>query len=348
MKSKQELVVVTGGTGFIASHIIIQLLRQGYRVRTTVRSLAKVKLVKAMLNTAGVTNLDNLEFIVADLNSDDNWDNVMQEANYVMSVASSTPTGEFADAQVMTQTAVNGVLRVLRFARDAKIKRVVLTSAYGAVGMGHPKSRTEPFTEKDWSNLKDNSLDPYQRSKTMAEQAAWKFIRTEGNGMELSVINPVRVMGPVLSADFSHSNQQIQDLLAGKVPAVPNINSGYIDVRDVASLHLLALTSPDANNERFLATTGETLSMLDVANILRKKYPQLADRLPNKVIPDLVLKGMAKFKPTLKMLASLTGNFADTSNAKAVKLLNWHPRSAEDAIIATAQSMIDLGIVEVK
>ena len=346
MQNQSKLVVVTGGTGFIASNIIAQLLQQNYRVRATMRSLTKTKLVLEMLNNAGITDFSNLEFVEANLNSDDNWQNVMTGATYVMSVASSTPNREFTDTDAMTQTAVNGVLRVLRFARDAQVKRVVLTSSFGAVGMGHPKNRTEPCTENDWSNLTYPKLDPYQRSKTMAEQAAWNFINTEGKGLEMAAINPVGVMGPVLASDFSHSNVQIQELLEGKVPAVPNVNSGYVDVRDVASLHILAMTNPQANGERFLATTGETLSMLDVANLLRDQFPEFTSKLPTRVIPDMVLKGLARFKPNLKMIASLTGNFADTSNAKAVSMLGWQPRSASEAIVATAQSMLDLGIVK--
>ncbi|WP_125605909.1 SDR family oxidoreductase [Lapidilactobacillus bayanensis] len=347
MSTQKELVVVTGGTGFIASHIIIQLLKQNYRVRTTVRSIAKKEaLVKTMLATGGISDFSGLEFAEADLNADHNWSAVMNGATYVMSVASSTPTGEFADADKMTTTAVNGVLRVLKFARDAQVKRVVLTSAYGAIGMGHSNKRTEPFTEKDWTNLNAPALDPYQRSKTMAEHAAWDFIKTASNGLEMAVINPVAVMGPVLSSDYSHSNRQIQDMLEGKVPAVPNVKSGYVDVRDVASLHLLAMTSPKAAGQRFLATTGETLSMLEVANVLRRAFPNFANKIPKRVIPNAVLKLAARVNPLLKMVASLTGNFADTSNAKAKELLDWQPRSAEKAISATAQSMIDLGIVK--
>jgi len=341
----KPLVVVTGATGFIASHIIAQLLQQNYPVRATLRNATKIKLVEAMLKQAGVTDLSQLSFMEADLNTDDHWADVMQGAEYVMSVASSTPTGEFADADAMTSTAVNGLLRVLTSARDAGVKRVVLTSAFGAIGMGH-KNRTTPFTEKDWTNLDDPNLDPYQRSKTQAEHAAWHFIETEGHGMELAAINPVGVMGPVLSSDFSHSNQQIVQLMSGQVPAVPNVNSGYIDVRDVASLHILAMTNSKANGQRFLATTGETLSMLDVANILRAAFPAFTDKLPTTVIPDAILIETAKSNPMLKMVASLVGNYADTSNEKAETLLDWHPRSAKEAIIATAQSMLDLGIIK--
>lgn len=342
---KKELVVVTGGSGFIAIHIILQLLKQGYRVRTTVRSLKKINLIKEMLTTGGLTDFTNLDFVEADLTHDRGWAAVMQGATYVIHVASPTPTLNFKNESEMIRPAVDGVVRVLTAARDAKVKRVVLTSAYGAVFAGH-KHRDTPYTENDWSNLTAKNIHPYQKSKTLAEHAAWDFIAREGRGMTLATINPVAVMGPVLSADYSHSNNQIQQLLAGQIKAVPRVDSGYVDVRDVASLHLLAMTAPQAAGERFLATTGETLSMLEVATILRHHFPDFAAKLPTKIIPDPLIKVAALADPMLRMVASLLGVYAETSNAKAVSMLNWQPRSAETAIVATAQSMIDLGIVK--
>jgi len=342
---KKELVVVTGGSGFIAIHIILQLLKQGYRVRTTVRSLKKINLIKEMLTTGGLTDFTNLDFVEADLTHDRGWAAVMQGATYVIHVASPTPTLNFKNESEMIRPAVDGVVRVLTAARDAKVKRVVLTSAYGAVFAGH-KHRDTPYTERDWSNLAAKNIHPYQKSKTLAEHAAWDFIAREGHGMTLATVNPVAVMGPVLSADYSHSNNQIQQLLAGQVKAVPRVDSGYVDVRDVASLHLLAMTAPQAAGERFLATTGETLSMLEVATILRHHFPDFAAKLPTKIIPDPLIKVAALADPMLRMVASLLGVYAETSNAKAVSMLNWQPRSAETAIVATAQSMIDLGIVK--
>ncbi|MFC6261860.1 SDR family oxidoreductase [Levilactobacillus fujinensis] len=341
---KKQLVVVTGGSGFIAVHIILQLLQQGYAVRTTVRSLQKTALIHEMLANGGVTDFSALTVAEANLNSDANWNAVMQGATYAIHVASPTPNRVFKDEMEMIQPAVDGVLRVLTAARDAGVKRVVLTSAYGAIFAGH-KNRTTPYTENDWSNLDAKNVHPYQKSKTLAERAAWKFIKTAGRGMELAAVNPVGVMGPVLASDYSHSNVQVQQLLDGQIRAVPQVDSGYVDVRDVASLHLLAMTAPQAAGERFLATTGETLSMLDVANILRVAFPALAAKLPTKTIPNVAVRAAAVFKPDLKMIASIVGGYAETSNAKAVKLLNWHPRSAKTAIVATAQSMIDLGIV---
>lgn len=342
---KKELVVVTGGSGFIAIHIVLQLLQQGYAVRTTVRSLKRTALIHEMLATGGVTDLTDLEITEADLTSDDHWAATMTGATYVIHVASPTPNRVYRNEDEMIRPAIDGVLRVLTAARDAGASRVVLTSAYGAIFAGHHQ-RTTPYTEADWSDVTAKKIYPYQKSKTLAEQAAWQFIKTAGRGMELAAVNPVGVMGPVLASDYSHSNVQIQQLLEGQVKAVPNVDSGYVDVRDVASLHLLAMTQSQAAGERFLATTGETLSMLDVANILRVAFPQFAPKLPTKTIPNIVVKAATLVKPDLKMIASIVGEYAGTSNAKAVKLLGWQPRSAKTAIIATAQSMLDLGIVQ--
>lgn len=341
---KKQLVVVTGGSGFIAVHIILQLLQQGYAVRTTVRSVKKEDVIKEMLCNGGIRDFSDLSFSQADLTSDTNWEETMQGATYVIHVASPTPKLNFKNEDEMIRPAVDGVLRVLKASKDAKVKRVVLTSAYGAVFAGH-KNRTTPYTEKDWSDLSAKNIHPYQKSKTMSEMAAWDFIKKEGDGLQLATVNPVGVMGPVLSAKYSHSNVQIQEMLEGKIKALPKVDSGYIDVRDVASLHILAMTSPKADGERFLATTGETLSMMDVADILREAFPDYASNIPTRTIPNAVVKAAALTNPQLKMIASIVGKYAGTSNKKAKELLGWNPRSAKTAIIATAQSMIDLGIV---
>lgn len=344
MQTQKPIVVVTGGSGFIAIHIILQLLQQGYAVRATVRSLDKEAVIHEMLTTGGLTDFSDLDVVVADLATDAHWATVMAGATYAIDVASPTPKLNFKHKEEMIRPAVDGVRRVLTAARDAGVKRVVLTSAYGAIFAGHPH-RTTPYTEADWSDLSWRNIHPYQESKTRAELAAWDFIKNEGHGLELAAINPVGVMGPVLSAKYSHSNVSTQQMLMGQIKAVPNVDSGYVDVRDVASLHLLAMTAPQANGERYLATTGETLSMLQTANILRDAFPAFASQLPTKTLPNAAVKLAALTQPKLRMVASLVGLYAGTSNHKAVTQLGWHPRSAQAAIIATAQSMIDLGIV---
>jgi dihydroflavonol-4-reductase len=342
--NKNQLVLVTGGSGFIAVHCIAKLLQQGYSVRTTLRSLNRENEVKEMLKNGGITSFDNLSFIQADLKDDKNWNEAVKGCDYVLHVASPTPIVNYKHEDEMINPARDGVLRVLKASKEANVKRVVLTSAYGAVGMGH-KNRTTPFTEKDWSILSADT-HPYQKSKTIAEKAAWDFIRNEGGSPELSTVNPVAVMGPVLGKDYSHSNQILRRMLEGELNACPKIDSCYVDVRDVADLHLLAMTHPRANGERFLASSGKALSMVDVAKILKRNLGDNAKKVPTKEVPNWIIKISALFNPSLRMIATLLGKYAEVSGEKAQKLLGWSPGTNEDAIVATAESMLKLGLIK--
>ncbi|MDR1173901.1 MAG: NAD-dependent epimerase/dehydratase family protein [Treponema sp.] len=181
----------------------------------------------------------------------------------------------------------------------------MLTSAFGAIGVGH-KNHQEPYTENDWMNT-EVKIHPYQKSKTLAEKAAWNFIATEGKDIELAAVNPVGIMGPIYGKDYSHSMKIIRQMLDGEIKAVAKILSGYVDVRDVADLHILATTKPDAKGERFLATTGETLSMLDVATILRQNLGEKAAKVPTKELPNFIIRLTAIFNPSLRIIATLLG-----------------------------------------
>jgi dihydroflavonol-4-reductase len=342
--NSNKLVLVTGGSGFIAVHCILKLLQQGYKVRATLRSLNRESEVKDMLKVGGITEFENLSFIEANLSDDKNWNEAVKGCDYVLHVASPTPIIKYTHEDEFVKPAKDGVLRVLKAARYANVKRVVLTSAFGAIGMGH-KSRTTPYTEEDWTNITAN-IHPYQKSKTIAEQAAWDFIKNEGGNLELSTVNPVGVMGPVLGVDYSHSNQSVRQMLEGEIPACPKISSCYIDVRDVADLHLLAMTHRNANGERFLATTGEALSMLDVAKILKRRFPDQAKKVPTREIPNFILRIAALRKPELKMVATLLGQYMQASGDKAKELLKWSPRSNEESIVATAESLLRLGLIK--
>lgn len=341
-----KLVLVTGGAGFIAAHCIIKLLQQGYHVRATLRSLSRENEVREMLKNGSINSFDGLSFIEADLSNDKNWGEAVKDCEYVLHIASPTPIIKFTHEDEMIIPAKEGVLRVLKAAKNAHVKRVVLTSAYGAVGMGH-KNRATPYTEKDWSIL-DSNLHPYQKSKTIAEKAAWDFIKNEGGNLELSTVNPVAVMGPVIGTDYSHSNQILRRMLEGKINACPKIDSCYVDVRDVADLHLLAMTHPKANGERFLATTGKALSMLDVAKILKRRLGNDARKVPTKEMPNWKIKLAAIFNPSLRMVATLLGKYAEVNGEKAQNLLNWNPRTNEEAIVSTAESMFKLGLIKNK
>lgn len=337
------MVLVTGGSGFIAVHCILQLLQAGYLVRATLRSLTREAEVRAMLKEGGVEAGDRLTFIETDLSSDNNWDKAVADCTYVLHVASPTPNVNYKHEDDMIIPAREGVLRVLRAARDAGVRRVVLTSAMGAIVYGHP-NQAAPFDETTWTNTTE--APPYQKSKTLAEQAAWEFIKTEGNGLELSAINPAGVMGPVLGPDYSHSINIIKNLLIGKMAGCPKINSCFVDVRDVADLHLRAMVDPAAAGERFIATAGESIWMVEVAKILKKNLGAAADKVHAKELPNTLLRVAALKDPMVKSMLPLLGRIFNVTSAKAIRVLGWSPRTTEEAITATAESMIRLHLLD--
>ena len=340
----EKTVLVTGGAGFIAVHSILQLLNAGYRVRTTLRSLSRETEVRAMLREGGVEAGDRLTFIETDLSADTNWNRAVDGCTYVLHVASPTPIFNYKHEDEMIIPAREGVLRVLRASRDAGVKRVVLTSAIGAVVYGHP-AQTAPFDESSWTNT-SGKAPAYQKSKTLAERAAWEFIEREGGKLELSAVNPVTVMGPVLGSDYSHSIHLIKNLLTGKMPGCPKINSGFVDVRDVADLHLRAMTHPDAKGERFIATAGESIWLVAVANILKQHMGEAASKVHAKEIPGTLLRIAALKDPQVKSMIPLLGRVMNVTSAKAIRMLGWSPRSTEEAVLATANSLIRLRLLD--
>ena len=220
---------------------------------------------------------------------------------------------------------------------------MVLTSAFGAVGAGHKASHRRPFDETDWSDA-NGDIAPYQKSKTLAERAAWDFMAREGGALELSAVNPVAVAGPALGADYSHSLRMITNMLEGQ--PVLRINSGFVDVRDVAGLHLLAMTHPAANGERFIAISGESLWMRDVAALLRQRMGAAAGKVSTRVLPNWLVRLIALANPKMKGIVPLLGVDLNASGEKARRLLGWAPRSREDAIIASAESLLRLGLLK--
>ena len=338
-----ERVLVTGGSGFIGSHAILQLLAAGYRVRTTVRDVRRESEVRAMLREGGADPGERLSFVAADLASDAGWPAAVEDCRYVLHVASPTPLNVYKHEDELIVPAREGVLRVLRASRDAGVKRVVLTSAFGAVGLGH-EPRTAPFNETDWTDL-TRDVPAYQKSKTLAERAAWDFIAAEGGGLELAVVNPVAVLGPVLGPDLSHSIHLVKRLMDGAMPGCPKIIAGFVDVRDVADLHLRAMTSPVAKGERFLAVEGKSLSLLDIAKVLRARMGASAKKVPTRELPNWIMRLAALRDPAAKALVPQLGKVMSATSEKAIRLLGWTPRPNEEAIVATAESLLRLGIV---
>jgi dihydroflavonol-4-reductase len=336
-------VLVTGGSGFIAGRCIVQLLEAGHDVRTTVRDSAKEPALRRVLHGATAFSDDRLSVVVADLGSDDGWGEAVIGCNHVLHVASPTLRAGGASEDEMIAAARGGVLRVLRAARDAGVRRVVLTSASGAIVYGHP-DETRPFTEEDWTDV-DADIAPYQRSKTLAERAAWRFIEEEGGGLELSVVNPTAVIGPVLGPDDPPSLRVIAGMLRGDLPVAPPFGTGWVDVRDVADLHLRAMTDPAANGERFLAISGRSLRVIEVARILRARLGDRAAKAPTRELPVFAARALGIVNPALRALRPQLGHDFPATGAKAERLLGWRPRPVEDAIADTAESLFAHGVV---
>jgi len=340
-----QTVLVTGGSGFIGSHCILQLLAAGYRVRTTIRNLKREADVRAMLKVGGAEPGDRLSFFAADLESDAGWREAIAGSNYVLHVASPLPPSVPKHEDELIVPAREGTLRVLRAARDAGVKRVVVTSSFAAIGYGH-KVRETPFTEADWTNPNGDDVAPYTKSKTLAERAAWDFLAREGGSLELSVVNPVGVFGPVLGPDYSASILLVQKMLDGAMPGAPQLYFGAVDVRDVADLHIRAMMQPAAKGERFLAVAGDFLTMLDIAKILKARMGTLARRVPSRQLPNWMVRLASLRDPAIKLILPELGKQKNATNEKARRLLAWAPRSNEEAIVATAESLVRFGLLK--
>jgi len=339
-------VLVTGGSGFVGSHCILQLLAAGHDVRTTVRSARREADVLALLKQGGAADPGaRLTFAVADLEQDAGWAEAVAGRDYVLHVASPFPFEVPKDENDLIRPAREGALRVLRAARDADVKRVVLTSSYAAIGYGAEASG-KVLTEEDWTDADAPGTQPYIKSKTLAERAAWDFIAREGGALELAVVNPVGVFGPVLGPDYSSSIMLVQRFMDGAVPGCPRLWFGIVDVRDVADLHLRAMTDPAANGQRFLAVAGDFVSMIDMAKMLRADLGPAARRVPTRELPDWLVRLFALIEPGAKQLLPELGKRKNGSNAKARTLLSWAPRSNEESLISTARSLMELGLLK--
>ena len=340
-------VLVTGGSGFIGSHSILQLLAAGHQVRTTLRTLSRESGVRATLRAGGAEGLDQLSFLAADLEHDAGWPEAVAGCDYVLHIASPFPATVPKHEDELIVPAREGALRVLRAARDAGVKRVVLTSSFAAIGYGH-KPQLAPFNETDWTDIHGERLTAYVKSKTLAERAAWDFIAREGGKLELSVVNPVAVFGPVLDPDYSASILLVQRLMDGAIPGVPRLYFGAVDVRDVADLHLRCMTDPRAKGERFIASSGDFLSMLDIAKLLKSRLGTAAKKVPARQLPDWLVRVASLRDPAVKQILPELGKKKNATNEKARRLLGWNPRSREDAILATAETLLQLGLLKTK
>ena len=316
-------VLVTGGSGYLATRLITDLLLQGDEVRATVRSLDREAAVREAVRRGGADDA-GLELAVASLTEDDGWADAVAGVDGVHHVAS--PMIHSTDRDEVVVPARDGALRVLRAARGAGIRRVVLTSSFAAIGYS-PKAERD-YTEDDWTDPATPGLAPYPLSKAVAERAAWDFVEREGGGLELVVVNPTWIAGPTLTAEARSSLQVFTAMLSGAMPVAPRQRFGIADVRDVADLHRAAMTTPAAAGKRYLALAdGPTISWLGVAQVLRDRLGPLADRVPTEEAPGDEL-------PPLTI-----------HNERAKRELGFSPRPAEETLVDTVVSMRDLGML---
>lgn len=345
----QPTVLVTGGSGFVGAHTVLALLQtSSYRVRTTVRSLSRADEVRKQLIEGGASQeaADSVEFVAADLNKDDGWEQAIEGCIYVHHVASPFPASAPKHEDELIKPAREGTLRVLKAAKKAgTVKRVIVTSSVAAVAYGND-DLNRPFTEEDWSNDKDPKIGAYQKSKTLAERAAWEYIEKEGGEMELTVVNPVGIFGPILAKDYATSIELIYRLMNGALPGAPQLSLGLVDVRDVADLHVRAMTDPKAKGQRFIAVAGDSLWVADIAKILKDRLGDRAKKVPTRTLPNFLLRLVGMVDPTVRLIVPELGKKRNSSNEKAKRELGWNPRNNEECIVSTAESLLKFGMVK--
>ncbi len=329
-----EKVLVTGASGFIAEHCIIELLKNGYSVKGSLRTMSREQEVRDAVKTE--TDDAKLEFCKLDLLDDDGWEEAMRDCDYLMHVASPFVIEDPKDENELIKPAKEGTLRALNAAKKAGIKRVVLTSSVAAVN-SHMMSGTSDHTT--WTDINSKYVTPYQKSKTIAEKAAWDFYNNQDNSnkMEMAVINPGGVMGPQLGNDLGGASTQIvSQLISGKFPMIPALSFPFIDVRDVAILHLKAMTTPEADGKRFIAAHSEPTWMYQVAEVLSAAG---YEKIKLKKAPSFMLKLIGLFDNKTKSLVPMLDKYVPCDNSQTVKILNWEPMPWEQAFIEHAKSI---------
>jgi dihydroflavonol-4-reductase len=340
--SGQGTVLVTGGSGFIASWCMIGLLQQGYAVRTTVRSLGREAAVRATIGKV-VDPQGRLSFHAADLTADAGWDAAASGCDYVLHVASPVVASEPKNPDDVIVPARDGTRRAVAAALKAGVKRVVLTSSVAAT-TPRAGARERVTDEAVWTDLDDPTVSAYSRSKTLAERAAWDLMDASGGATTLATVNPSMVIGPVLSRDFSASVLVVERLLSGRVPGLPRLGFSFIDVRDVADLHIRAMTAPEAAGQRFIAA-GDFAWMTDLAALLRARLGDAASKVPTRKVPDLLVRLAALFDKDLASVTPRLGEKRAFSSAKAQTVLGWRLRPLEESVLDCARSLIAIGAV---
>ena len=335
-------VLITGISGFIAKHCAVEMLNAGYGVRGTVRSMRKSGDVHASI--AKHADVARLEFAAADLESDDGWDRAVTGCEHVLHVASPFPARQPKDEQDLIRPAVEGTLRVLRAAVAANVERFVQTSSTAAVFHGHPRERTAPFTEDDWTDVGHPSVTAYSKSKTLAERAARDFMAQERPALHYSSVNPGLVLGPALDPDIGTSAAIVQMFLKGKYPGAPRMSIAVVDVRDVARMHRLALETRAPGGGRYLGSAA-TLWMIDIARALRQHLGDAARKVPTRELPDWAVRLAALYDPGARLAVPELGKFVPVDTSRTRRELGMEFIRADEAVAAMGRSLIELKLV---
>jgi len=340
-----DRVLVTGVSGFIGSHIAERLLAKGYAVRGTVRNKDKGQKVVDALGAAG-SDTSQLELVEADLGYDKGWADAVTDCRYIQHIASPLPHDAPREREALVPEARAGAQRVLEHGFSAGAERIVLTSSIAAMMGQKGKGAKIVLTENDWSDPEWRLMTSYPISKTRAEKSAWAYVEAQGLKDKLTTVCPGLVFGPDTYGNAGASLGLLKAMMIGRFPRSPKIATPLIDVRDCAAIHVAAMMSKDAGGRRLLAT-GQTLWFKDIAAILRTKYPDLSG-IPKSEMPNFVLRLLALFDDSVKVLLPDLGTFHETDAAYVSSLTHVIPRPAKEAILAAAQSLIANGSVKLE
>lgn len=337
-----KTVFVTGATGFIAKHIVLQLLDAGYEVVGSTRSASRETELRDALapHLDDRAALDRFRVVALDLTQDEGWSEAMAGADALMHTASPFPMVQPKDENALIRPAVEGTRRALKAARDAGIDRVVLTSSVAAVSSSALPAGRAVYTEDDWTDIDHPTASAYIKSKTLAERAAWTFVEEEAPGLALTAINPSLVLGPPLDGNFGTSVQLIERLLSGKDPMLPKFGFNVVDVRDVAAMHVAALARPETAGRRYIGS-DRFLSFIEIARVVKAAYPDR--KIATREAPNVAMRLLALFDPSIRQILPSLGRRDEVSNERARAELGLSFRPAETSIRETADWLVARG-----